>query len=375
MSSSSNRRASAGIRFFTIIIATLACLAGGCGIKTPPPGRPDAPADSHPDSLAQHAEAALAAGDHPGALALYEKALTADTDHQTSLLGLARLHERTNDPASARLYYRRLVDGPSPKPEYFISLARISMNLSDPAAAETALNTAAVRFPNLADIQYQLGCLHLTGSREAQARTHFEKALSIKPGHIESLRKLSDIEFGHKNYAAALPLLERLRSAKPSDFRINFRIAFIYYQNENFSEALPYYRKAVSSRPSSVDARIGLAKTLEKLNRTDAAIRSYTRALDHLGAGRTDAPILMALANLLNKRGKFDKTIELITSRHSSSPENAGLACALGIALAGEGAYAEAIRTFELAVSNPQWSHFASTQINKIKKLSRGLDN
>jgi tetratricopeptide (TPR) repeat protein len=375
LSSSGNLRVSARICLFAIIYATLACLAGGCGIKISPSGRPVGLAEFHPDSLAKRADSTLATGNRTEAMALYEKALATDPDHQTSLLGLAELHENTNDPSSARHYYRRLAEGSSAKPEYYIGLARTSMNLADPIAAETALNTAAARFPNRADIQYELGCLHLAGTREAQARFHFEKALASKPGHLGSLRKLSDIEFNHKNYAAALLLLERIRTAKPSDFQNNFRIAFIHFQNENFSEALPFYRKAVNSRPASVDARIGLAKTFEKLDRIEAASKSYSQALDHLKAGQNDVPIVLALANLLNKQGEFKKSIKLINSRHGSSPENAGIACALGIALAGEGDYTGAVRTFELALSDSQWSHFASTQIKKIKKLRSYHDN
>jgi tetratricopeptide (TPR) repeat protein len=363
-----------GIRFSVTLLATLAGLAVGCGLKAPSSNQTH-PTQIYPDSLAERAKAAIDSGRPAEAMALYGKALAVEPDHQTSLLGLAELHWRANDPISARYYYQRLAQGPSPKAEYFIELARISASQSKAAEAEKTLDTAAARFPDRADLRYELGCLHLAGGHEAQARNDFQKALAIEPGHGPSLRKLSDIEFDRKNYAAALPLLERLQEAEPLDYRNNSRIAYIHFRNGDFSRALTAYRQAVSSRPASVDARIGLAVTLEKLGWTEAAVQSYTEALDHLEDGRDDVPIVLALANLLNIRGEFERTIELINQRHGSSPDDAGLACALGTALAGNGSYAEALRIFELALTDPQWSHFADTQISRIKKLRSYQDD
>ena len=89
MSSSSNRKFWTGFLPALIIYATLACLAGGCGIKTSPPGRDTGLVTDHPDSLVRHAQAALDTGNHSEALALLTRAVDTDPSHRPALESLA----------------------------------------------------------------------------------------------------------------------------------------------------------------------------------------------------------------------------------------------------------------------------------------------
>jgi tetratricopeptide (TPR) repeat protein len=146
-------------------------------------------------------------------------------------------------------------------------------------------------------------------------------------------------------------------------------LAYIHFKNGEYESALPCYRAAVDARPGSIDARVGLAQTLEKLDRIDTAIRIYDDAIEIRGTVREMEPVIVAQADLLNRRGKYARSLDLIERAERSFVLTPGLACAKGMALAGEGRYDEAIVSFARASTDARWGEFANQQIQKIKAV------
>ncbi len=343
--------------------------AAGC-IAPKPSTTPQKPtARLHPDSLNVLAETSIQEEDYSEALRLYKTALDLDPTHMPSLRGLAAMLEKTRDPASARHYYTMLSKSADSTPEDYLALARTSLVLSDEAGTLEALESAAARFPGRSDIQYELGTFYRKLRKIPEARTHLRKAIELESRNKDALRALGEIDFENENYKEARRTYEQYHALNPTDFLCNLRLAFIYFQEDAFDEALPHYRKAIQATPKSIDARVGLAKTLEKLGRKEAATRAYAKALDIDPNNPAIEPIILALANLLNKQGQFEETIKLINDKSTPESRSAGLSCALGIALAGEGRYANAIESFQKALGDPHWSEFADAQIKRIRKL------
>jgi len=186
---------------------------------------------------------------------------------------------------------------------------------------------------------------------------------------LGSLRASAQALFDEKRYDEAEDVLVSYLALDPHDYDVNMQLAFIYFNRGDYEDALPCYRAAVDAKPTRVDSRVGLAKTLEQLGRTDNAIRAYEGALEIRGYVREMEPVIIAQANLLNQRGKYDRTLELVQRAGTEFPETPGLACARGMALAGEGRYDEAIAAFGRATGDPRWSEFANAQIRRIQSL------
>jgi tetratricopeptide (TPR) repeat protein len=303
------------------------------------------------------------------AIRLFETALDIDPDHKPCLRGSAALHEKTNDPRSAKFFYQKLTSSESPAPSDFLGLARVSSALSDDVNALTALQSAASLFPDHHEIQYRLGVLYRDCSQFHEAAACFRKAIQIDKQKRNAFHALGNIEFELQNYDEARRNLEFYLEKNPSDFQSNMRVAYIHFQNGSFDRALPFYRQAVESNSASIDARVGLASTLEKLGRPQAAIRTYNDVINSADDVSSLEPVILALVNLLNRQHEFDRTISLLQGLSPKVSNSPGLSCALGIALAGEGNYAEAVVAFERSVGHPRWGSFATSQINKIKKL------
>lgn len=354
---------------FAYIVIFLAWLIMGCASQRASLPVPASKSVLDADSLCAMAAAAASEKNYTEAKSLFEEALAIDPQHIPSLRGSASLHEEINDPRSAKSYYEQLVSSASPAPGDFLGLARTCLDLSDETGALTVLEKAAARFPNNFDVQYRLGLLYADRSRLREASLNLKKALRINPQSTDAMRALGDIEFDMQNYEEAGRLLESYLAAKPTDFRSNMRVGYIYFQAGEFDRALPFYRQAVDADPSSVDARVALASTLEKLDRLQAAVRTYREALDVADDLSNMQPVLLALADLLNRQREFESTVSLLQNLPANLSHSPGLSCALGIALAGEGHYEQAITAFERAVGHARWGSFAAEQINKLKKL------
>lgn len=358
-----------GRSFHAWIIAVSACLIVGCAAQKKPivPPVPSAIIDA--DSLAALADSAASAGQYIEAIDWFKAAIEVDPHHRASLRGLAALHEKTNDPRSARYYFETLTNLDTPDPNDFLGLARVAEHLSDDKGAIAALDKAASLFPNHLDIQYRMGVLHQKRSHLRQAAERFRRAVQINPRSEKALHALGNTEFDLQNYNEARRHLETYLTLDPSDFQSNMRVGYIYFHNGAFDRALPFYRQAVETISASIDARVALASTLEKLGRPQAAIREYETALAKADDLSPLQPVILALADLLNKQHQFEKTVSLLQSLPPEVSRTPGLFCALGIALAGEGNYEDAVNAFENAIGHPQWGSFATNQINKIKNL------
>jgi len=145
--------------------------------------------------------------------------------------------------------------------------------------------------------------------------------------------------------------------------------AWIHFDRKRYDSAADCYRSAAQTRPKSVDARVGLAKAYERLGSTDSAIRAFDKAIKLHGLDRQIAPVVLAQANLLNKTGRHGRALALVESCQNAFRLTAGLECALGMALAGDGRYDDAIEAFAHATGDAQYMDFAYEQIRRIKQL------
>jgi tetratricopeptide (TPR) repeat protein len=357
------------IRSLFFVLFAGICLAG-CAGGAPGPGENIDESVVDPDSLVSLGRLAAASDDFTKAKSMYDAALDIDPDCAPALRGLADLALETGDPTSAVFYFETLTTSASATPEDFGGLAGALVGAGRVDEAIERLGATARRFPNEATIQSQYGLLLLDNGRTEEAVRQLERAVelggtSTRAAHRALGRTLFDME----RYREAASALESYDRRYPGDFEINMELAFIHFDNGAFDDALPRYRAAVDAKPTSVDARVGLATTLEKLGRTTSAIRAYDKAIEIRGFTAEMERVIIAQANLLNQTGKYERTLDLVARAGAAFPETPGLACARGMALAGEGRYDEAVNAFARATGDTIWSEFANEQIRRIQSL------
>lgn len=341
------------------------CALCACGTSGLPAGEST---EIDADSLAAVADERAHANDAGAAMLLYRLALESDPSHTPSLRGMAGIASRTGDAVTTAHYFGRLQETGTLQVNDVLTLADVQKRSGETHAAISTLESGVVRFGNDPRMLVELGGLLAQVGRMDEARKTLEAAIAIGENET-ALRSLGDLLFESGDYDSALPVLLSYAQHYPGDFRTNMRVGYILFDRGEFEAAAHRYRDAVESRPSSVDARVALARSYENIDRIDMAIRTYGRALELRGLVKEMEPVILAQSNLLNKKGRFERSIDLLEQAGGSFPLGAGLECALGMALAGEGRYDDAVVAFGRAVSDRRYGELARNQIQKIEEL------
>jgi tetratricopeptide (TPR) repeat protein len=353
---------------FFVIAASLV-LAGCLGGSVPSGGTVTGPAD--PDSLVESGNRALNRLDPATAKSDFDAALSLAPDYAPALRGQANVAMYTKDRTTAIHYLERLTNLPDATVEDHILMAGTMAADGRKTDAIVYLEKTASLHPESAAPPTEAGLLLLETGDKDQAMAQFQRAVAI--GGVSSKRAhraLGRMLFDMKSYDEATDVLVGYNDRFPGDFKVNMELGFIYFDSGRYKAALPCYRAAVESNPESIDARVGLARTLDQMGRIDSAIRIYDEAIEMRGIVREMEPVILAQADLLNQRGRYSHTLDLLEKARDVFPETPGLACARGMALAGEGRFDEAITTFGKATTDSQWRNFANEQIRRIRNTS-----
>lgn len=148
-------------------------------------------------------------------------------------------------------------------------------------AADAAIPTggdATVVSDEDADGWYNLGC-DLEAEDKARARAAYQRALAIRPGHVEALvnvgrllHEAGDLRGAEARYREALEV-------RPGDSVAAFNLGVSLEDQGRGHEAADAYRRAIASDPACADAHYNLGRLCERLGRR-------LEALQHLSTYR-----------------------------------------------------------------------------------------
>lgn len=128
------------------------------------------------------AYAAFERGDYAAAEAGYRRALDIAPRHPNALHGLAAILQRSGRDAEAMEYYAVLL---SVEPNNAAAVVALLAGDRGDAADESEIKHLIQRYPESAQLQFALGSFYVRGSRWAEARHAFDKAVRLDPGNAD----------------------------------------------------------------------------------------------------------------------------------------------------------------------------------------------
>jgi tetratricopeptide (TPR) repeat protein len=136
---------------------------------------------------------------------------------------------------------------------------------------------AAKASPREPNVNFGLGYLYWKLHKYDEAKTAFEKELSIDPGHAQALAYLGDIELKKNAPEKALPLLK-----KATELRNDIRVAYldigaILLEQKKYPEALDALLHAEKLDPAQPDAHYRLARLYRAVGNAAAAKREFAK--------------------------------------------------------------------------------------------------
>jgi arylsulfatase A-like enzyme/Tfp pilus assembly protein PilF len=199
-----------------------------------------------------------------------------------------------------------------------------------------------------ADLQYDLGNVYKARGQFNDTVACYEKALQLKPRHVEAHYSLGTALAGCGRFDEALPHFREALEIDPGNIRAQVSLADALAGHGQPDDAIAHYREALKIQPDDVDALNNLGLALAGRGRVDEAIAYCRRAL----AIKPDyAPAHNNLGMALAGRGRFDEAIAHYEKAIQLKPDYAEAHNNLGVALAfGHGDMAAAIIHFQRAL-------------------------
>ena len=211
--------------------------------------------DINSDTL-DRAYEAYNAQDYQKAIQLYES-LPATTD---TLLGLASSYQALKNDEKALEYYKK--------------------------AFEKALTNA--------DIAYSIGAIYANKEDYANAKTYFQKAVTINPNNTNAKEALLDMQevlsqdavvkasqlVDAQKYAEALPILNKAIQDNPKNADAYYYRASVYDAQKKYQPAIADYKKSLELNPQQDVTYYLIAIDYENLNSPKSALTYYKKFLE-----------------------------------------------------------------------------------------------
>jgi len=253
-------------------------------------------------------------------------------------VGVTRKHV-ASDPAAEEL--NRL-----------LTAAQSAVNAKDYATAAQNYQAYLAKKPDDAEVHFNLGYVYTAMQRPADAKSEYEKAISLDSKMSPAYLNLGLTLLGSDPSAAIDPLQHAVdlmpdqprpklllgtaleRTGKPAlaieqyqaaaklddkNFEIRFALGRTLLAVHRPAEAEPEFRTAVQLNPSAPEARLGLAESLLAQNKFDAAALELGA---YLQARPNDASARIEYASVLADSGKYDDAIAQLDQAAAVRPDD-----------------------------------------------------
>lgn len=325
-----NSEALAGLGFISALMAKEGGAKSEADGTSPPAeeSQPPAPPDTTTpvvDHLLDLGKLYMGMSRYAEAIDVYNRALKLQPDRQDVRLALAAAELANGDPDSSNDLYSNILAEDPHNAEALAGLGRIAFQQGNLGDAEKLSNDALGINPHDVTALQTLAQLRMQQNRYTDAQKLYEQAGEVEPENPEIKKGLAE--------SKEKPQLE---NADKLD------------KEKRYREEAAIYEKLVEESPYNVDYLAKLASVYVKLDRNQAAIELYNRAL-HLEPDRQDIRVALGFAYLREK--ELPRSQELFEEALKEEPDNTEALAGMGriATLNGDDAVAE--EYFEKALS------------------------
>jgi tetratricopeptide (TPR) repeat protein len=147
------------------------------------------------------------------------------------------------------------------------------------AVAEELYRLVAGKYPDDAEVQYQLGVYLGQNGQFDQAVTAFTRATALKPDHADAQNSLGIALIETGRPAEAVAACQRAVARCPTAAKAHCNLAAALAKDNQLDAALDAARKAAELEPNFVGAWVNVGLCFSYLGQLDQALAAYRRAL------------------------------------------------------------------------------------------------
>ncbi|MCB1306642.1 MAG: tetratricopeptide repeat protein [Leptospiraceae bacterium] len=176
--------------------------------------------------------------------------------------------------------YRELLNQDANHWQAALNLAVLLKQTNRTEEALRLLGDAIQRFPQKAELHYQVG--EIAGQRGEfdRALVHYDRTLQLQPDHFDAAfnRALAIQKLNGADSAPARQALERARTLRPSDPGPLYELGRIESRAGNTAEAINFFEQVLAARPAHAEAAIEIIPLYVQSEQPERALQVLERA-------------------------------------------------------------------------------------------------
>ncbi|WP_395666665.1 tetratricopeptide repeat protein [Methylocella sp.] len=228
------------------------------------------------------------------------------------------------------------------------ALALLEAGEAAQAAAELESCADLARRDELAC--YAFGLIHFNASDPREALSWFDRALALKPDHLEALSARALVLQRLGQPEEALDAFDDLARLDPEDADARFSIGVILQSLGRMKEALAAYDDALRLRPGHCEALTNRGALLERFGRLDEALACFEAVL---ALRPDDAGAFFNKGSTLQKLGRFAEALSAYEAAAGFGPPDPETELNRGNVLQRLGRLEEALACYDRAARRP----------------------
>lgn len=170
-------------------------------------------------------------------------------------------------------------------------------------AALTELSEAEKFYPNVAELQYNLGRALMGRRRPDLAEPKFLKAIHIKPNYSDARNDLGVLYLETNRWDNAIQQFKAVKDDLfyPRHDHAAINLGLAYLGKGEYQQALAEFQAVRATDPRNPIVRVAIGRVLFAQGKTDLAIGEYQRAID-IASEYAQAHYYLGLAWMKNSR-------------------------------------------------------------------------
>ena len=243
------------------------------------------------------------------------EALRRQTGLSEYLTGL--LAEGCGEFAAAQAHYEaaRQVDPESSQVLLRIGILHLQRN--EIGRAIQALEAACRRDPSDPRPKFVLGVVYMDQGKLEEAARQYSDVLNQDPRNLGALSQLADLYVLQQRLKEGLEVYERLLQERPDSSVAHFNVGVLYAKMGDWPGAVRHMREAVDLDDQFIEARLGLAVSLELAGKLEEAKEQFGLALKQ---EPVNTQLIHYLAQISYKLGNLEESARWLTRYLSFQP-------------------------------------------------------
>ncbi len=166
---------------------------------------------------------------------------------------------------------------------------------TEPEARVELLEEMTLKYPDDANLYYEIGNHYYDQVMPVEARTNYERALALDPDFNRARVNLAMLLVESDEVDSAKALLEEAIRRDPTDAKAYNNLGMVYYSELEVDKAVRYFERALEIEPDNTEAHYNLGLAFAESGLLLEAIREWRTVLDVVEEGETADRARMSL--------------------------------------------------------------------------------